>query len=248
MRVVSLVILILILGGVAFVFIHEPTRSWVFSSTEEAAFRAQGYRYAESPREALEFFAKAIKARNYKAAARYCSDDYAKTLVKGHNAGSSVGGQLDKIHNMLQEKGFMTPMSLDLVLGMDPFPDTFKVNTDVKEITKGETAQGFFEPEPRRPPSTGRTLKVEEAAGLDQKLFAKFCMMPYSFFGPLEIKKDNKGWKIAFYARPEDCDYFVERYQSYVEGYKAYADTMVNERKLKEDAAQELLDVLRKSR
>ena len=174
MRVVSLIILLLVMGGVAFVFIHEPTRSWVFKKTKDVANQAEGYSLAKTPRDALDNFTKAVKDRNYQAAARYCSEDYAKMLENANEAGRKTGKKLDQIYNVMHNKGLYTPMAIDLLLSMDPFPDTYKVKDgSLKETKKGEVAEVSFEfsLEGKPKPASGRDLTSQEMEKIDPKMF-----------------------------------------------------------------------------
>ena len=70
----------------------------------------------------MDNFTKAVKDRNYQAAARYCSEDYAKMLENANEAGRKTGKKLDQIYNVMHNKGLYTPMAIDLLLSMDPFP------------------------------------------------------------------------------------------------------------------------------
>jgi hypothetical protein len=252
MRVVSLVILLAIIGGLAFVFIHEPTRNWVFKRSKDAAHLAEGYSYAKTPREAVDSFIKAVKARNFSAAARYCSEDYAKVLDRLHGPASDTATRLDRIAGILHEKGYRTPMSASILWGMDPFPETFKLKPDsVKEIKKGELAEVVFEYDPRPATAEGLELSPSDGKKIDPKLFMVFPLVPENLMAPhVEIKMDKKNdaWKIEFIPKKDQCDYFIDNYKRYLPSYDEYLDEMRREAKTRTVAATDLLNTIVKSR
>jgi hypothetical protein len=248
MRVTSLIFLLAIGGGIAFCFIHKPTRDWITTHFHEAAHQADGFPLAKTPKEAADNFVRAVKERKYKSAARYCSEDYAKMLEKADAAGNSVGTALDRIYNGLENKHFSTLKTHTIIVNMDPFVTDFKIKPDsIKETKKGELAEVIFESEPRPVPKTGRGMTEDDIKRIDPKLYQKFPLMPKNIFmSKHEIKYDKKEecWKIVFTPQTKDCDYFVENYKRYLETYRLYSDELLQERKLIDAAERELLDVI----
>lgn len=259
MRVVTLIILLAIGGGIAFCFIHTPTREWIFNQFEEAAHRADGFPLAKTPKEAVDLYVRAINERKYKSAARYVTKDYAELLRKADSAGQAVGKQLQRIYNLMEDKGYRTAKVHVVLIEMDPFPADFKIKPDsIKETKTKELAEVVFEQDPKAIPKKGAELTDSEIKQFDPKMWKKFPLMPKEFthekkggiFVPrkqeIKFEKECECWKIDFKPQTSECDYFLEHYKRYVEGYKKFADEMIQERKLIDDAERELFEIIRR--
>ena len=248
MKLVPLLILLAIAGGLAFVFINEGTRNWIFGQGEEGIFQAQGYKKATSPTEAMNLYAKAVKDRNYAAAARYCAGEYANQLVRAHAAAKQLGGYIDDIKRLVADKGYRTEQSDFLLNFLDPFPPFIKV-LELKEGKKdSERTIGRFIMDGIPP------KRMDQAAvgDLDARMFLQALAPPGIYNGaPYDLKKEGEHWKILFnfpMASIEQVTYFLDHYKSYVEGLREFKDDMNRGRFLKEQVAPELQKVLRASK
>jgi len=242
---------LLVVGGVAFVFIYPPTRNWIFKNTQEGIHQVEGFPEAKTPKEAMELFEKAIKERNYKAAARYCNEDYAKLLERGHDGARAVGTKLDEIYNLLQRDQRRSPRATGLLMGVDPFPKNFDVDTQsIKEVKdkKGEFWEGKFRViKPVIDEARNRdTEQPGDIARLDAKIFNKWPLMPEKFadFAHVQIKKEKDNvWKLQFTPKVKDCDYFLGTYKTYVTACERYIDYYNREKSLQPDeVGRKLLD------
>jgi hypothetical protein len=242
MRVTSLIVLLILLGGIGFVFIHGPTREKFFGGAKEAKYQAKGYSLAKTPTEAMEKFLKAVQERSYGAAARYCSGEYARKLEEADTAGSSIGDMLDKIGTLLDEKGLKSDKAAFLIFKLDPFPPLFKFG-GVSHKEGDEKAVGWYLPEAFPPP----VVQNQEVDQLDWKMLQN-NLVPNNLFTKFEIKKDQDAWKIAFGPRLEDMGHFVKNYRSYSTSLESFRDEVRQGRFLKDQIFPELGRVLAASK
>jgi hypothetical protein len=254
MRLTSVIVLLAIVGGAGYVLVFK--RDWLFSKVKEGTQALEGYTPAKSPREAMELFMKAIKKRNYDAAAKYCSGDYEEKLRKAHAGASEVGGLIDDINGQIDNQGFRTDKTTFLLYHLDPFPNNFKIG-DVKEDKKdADKAVGYFVLElidiGLKPPS--------ESNSLDVKMFTQCLRNPVISpilikTTPLEIKAvtkdDERHWLINAPMNPlyhEQILYFIDHYKSYVRGLSQLKTRLRQDRYLKEQVFPDLVDVLKQSK
>ena len=166
MRPISLLILVAIVGGGAYVFFFKP--EWIGMAEKKAKETLLGYGPATSPREAMEKFHKAVKERKYDYAALYCSGDYAAKLINATTAAAKLGAAIDRVNTQIDEKGFKSPKITQVLLTLDPYPNIFKIG-DVKESKDPGIASGTFisdmEPLPLIPNN--------ELTGMDPKMFTE---------------------------------------------------------------------------
>ena len=259
MRPISLLILVAIVGGGAYVFFFKPEWIGMAKKKAEEAIRehVEGYGPAKSPREACEQFLKAVQARNYKAAAVYSTKDYADKLIKSHDGARSLGKAIDNVNSYLDDKGFNADKSIHLLLLLDPFPAAYLKIGDVKEI-KGKNEEkskqmGVFV---FTPPTMTEAYNPNELKGLDQKLFFAFPnALGAPSLGAHEIKSEGEGtakvWKIDFQVPQQvhnGIEYFNSHYKSYVVGLDNLRGQLRQDRILKDKVAPALLSVLTDSK
>jgi hypothetical protein len=125
MRLVSLLVLIALVGGAAYVWFFQ--RDWLFQKADEAKRLAQGYTAAKTPSAAVDNFTKAINKRDYEAAAIYCSADYAELLKKAHKAAQALGEAIDSVTGAMDRHNIDSPNSQFVLSLLDPFPTSLKV-------------------------------------------------------------------------------------------------------------------------
>jgi hypothetical protein len=136
MRLVSLIVLLALLGGAGYVWFFK--REWLFERVQEGKNLVEGYTPAKTPSDAAEKFRKAIKDRNYQAAALYCSGEYGEQLTRCHDAAREIGQSLDKLRNIMEEKGLNTDNGKMMLYHLDPFPPGLKLKEVQKVETKGD--------------------------------------------------------------------------------------------------------------
>lgn len=228
MRVRSLVILLVIAGAAAYLYFFQ----WDFVTGlfEDVRLNMAGYTAAKSPEDAMDRFAKAIKERDYNAAARYCTKDYAALLVKGKKAAYEIGWRIDRLKNLMEEKGLNTDRGLIILYGLDPFPALFDRSSDtkIKEVKKGEDKMiGAFKSTP-----VSVSADVSKVQGLDVKMFRN-ALMPYNtasrpefvnsgvFYSVLLVPDgdgDSRTWKLDIPTEDitkDEIDHMVKHYKSY---------------------------------
>lgn len=254
MRLTSLIVLLAIVGGAGYVLIFK--RDWLFSKAKEGIQLAQGYTPAKSPREAMEQFMKAVKARDYDAAARYCTGDYEEKLRKAHKGASTLGSLIDDINSQIDDKGFRTEKTTFLLYFLDPFPTNFAIG-ELKEDKKDpDKAIGYYKLEQinigLQPPT--------DVKSVDDKMFTQCLRNPVISPlivkpMPIEIKAVNKdGEKHWFIHAPmtelnhAQILYFIDHYKAYVEGMSDFKTRLRQGRYLKDQIYNELSGVLRQSK
>jgi hypothetical protein len=256
MRLISLLILVAIVGGGAYVYFFTDLFK---KAGEEAGKRIQelkGYGPAKSPREAMEKFLKSAQERQYKYAATYASKDYADKLLKLHDGARALGTAIDNVKSYLDDKQFGSDKTTQLLFMLDPFPAAYLKIGDVKEVKgkkddKGKHV-GIFVFTPPMP-----AYRPNELSGLDPKFVGLNALGAPTVFnqGVHEIKSEGEGeamvWKIDFIVpQPihEAMEYFNSHYKSYVAGLDTFRGELRQDRFLKDKIAPELMDVMGKSK
>jgi len=255
MRLVSVLILVAIVGGIAYFLIFRKDDVRKLGKEVQTAVQThlEGYGPAKTPREAMDQFLKAIKERNYKAAAVYSTSDYADKLTRAHTACRSLGQAIDTLNNYIDDKGFKNDKCTQLLLILDPFPPYLKI-ADQKEV-KGQQVGAFILELPQI------TEGYQQAPnGLDKKLLAYSNALGAPAANALqptilEIKSegegDNKSWKIDFKVpQPvhNGITWYMDNYKSYLEGLETFRGEVRQGRFLKDKIAPELLDAMVKSK
>jgi hypothetical protein len=129
MRLRSVILLLIILGllGSA-VYVGVYKSEWWTPYFESTRLKLLGYNPAKSPDEAMDKFRKAIKERDYKAAAVYCSGDYAEQLRRAAPAAAALGKAIDKLEGQMEVEGVKSD-KCRVVLGLlEPFPREIKMS------------------------------------------------------------------------------------------------------------------------
>jgi hypothetical protein len=231
MQVKSAVILVALLGGAAYVFVGQP--AWLWNTV-------RGYTAAGTPGEAMDLFRTAVRARDYRAAALYCTGDYADHLVRLADDAAAVSASIERLRNIMEEKGLVTPNAKSLLYYLDPFPPQFKVKA-VKP--KGEDlAIGHYELEEYAPPAPVL------GDGLDPRWFRN-ALHPGRALYTVEVRRDG-GWKLNVALTPERHDamtYFKDRAKSLLNALDRLRDDARRGQYLKEQFEPELKRVLKAS-
>ncbi len=147
MRAVIILLVVVALGGAAYVGIYHP--DWIWPDPKKVAEEKRKkerqaelakYQPAKTPEEAAQNFMKAIQNRDYEAAAKYVTtvstdqsikkDYYAEKLRRNHKAVSAMAKKIDELKKVMVEKNLKAPLSWHLLLALDPFPTDFKIVED----------------------------------------------------------------------------------------------------------------------
>jgi hypothetical protein len=259
MRLISLLILVAIVGFGAYVYFCTDWLSKAKKEVDKAIrTHVEGFGPAKSPREAMDQFLKAVKKRNFKAAAVYSTKDYADALIKSHDGASALGDEIDYVRSYLDDKQLASDKTTQLLFLLDPFPAAYLEVGDVKEVKgkKDEKAKqlGAFV---FKPPVITQGFRLDDLKSLDPKIVGLNAVgaPTVANLGVHEIKSEGEGdekvWKIDFpVPQPvrEAVDYFNSNYKRYVSGMQKFRTTLRTESMLKDKIAPELLDVLIKSK
>jgi hypothetical protein len=245
MRAVSLLVLAVVVGGIAYVLVFK--RDWLFQKVDEGKRLAQGYKAAQTPAEAQDLFRKAVKDRDYKTAATYCAGDYAEQLTKANDAGRAVGHEIDGIVNFMNDKGLKTDKAMTLLHSLDPFPGNFKVKDAPQK--KDDKHYGQFEME-----FISGANEVFQIQNLDLLMF-KHNLAPVEI-RVVEIvqtgKGDDKSWKLNFPLVPgqvQVISHFIDNHTRYVTGLSKFRRELTNERfGSKQEFENEVIQVLQKAK
>jgi hypothetical protein len=243
MRARSLIILIVFAALFAYIYFFHW--DFVTGMTDGMRLNMAGYTPGKTPEDAMDKFAKAIKSREYKAAARYCTQKYADNLTRGNKAAYEIGWRIDNARNLIEEKGLSTQRAMFLLALLDPFPGLFERSTDkkIEPLKKGEDRQiGWFKSNPLPGDANLNSFK-----GIDYDMFRNTLMPPNDPVRPEfsntagyycsvilvpEGEGDSKIWKLDL---PLD-EVTAKETTHLVEHYKRYTN-----------ALDDLIDKLRRS-
>src|SRR5262245_549543 len=126
MRLTSLLVLLAIVGGGIYVVFFTD---WLKKGEDIL----KGYHDAKSPQEAMDLFRKAIQARQYETAAKYCTGAYAEQLKRAHTAAREMGTTIDQLYAQMEKKGFNSDKAVSALNKLDAFPTWFKVKLTLKQ-------------------------------------------------------------------------------------------------------------------
>jgi len=228
MRVSSLVILLAIVGGIAYVAMFTD---W-FSKGRNLA---EGYTAAKTPEEAVTLFAKAVKARRAKVAAMYCTEAYAEQLKKAHEAVAEVGPTVDKIREYAKNKGWQTDKALAVLHYFDPLPamtpsPVKKVDDKSADVKLDVDDPGFTQ--------LGNPQNFDSLKGFRPTLFSR-PLLPAPMAGNpainlsvVKIVKVGEEWKldvvVSDVQKAAITDY-LNNYKSLRNGLDAFRQDLVSE-------------------
>lgn len=250
MRLTSLLILVAIVGGVGYVALFQ--RDWVAGLFTKGQQTLAGYKDAKTPTEAVEFFLKAVKKRDYEAAALYCSGEYAAQLKKTSEAASAMGGRIDEVLTFIDEKGFMTDKTRALLRSLDPFPTTLKIG-GVGEEKDGKAFAGYVPTEDAAPPAA-LVVPPSDLQRLDARMFNN-NLSPGPLLAKFSLKRTGEGdtakWLIEFPVGPGGLNalaYYRDHHKSYLEGLNTIREEIRQGRHLKDAVFGEVVRILASSK
>ena len=102
---------------------------------------ATGFTPAKTPEEALDKFKRALAARDYETAALYCSGEYKDVLLKNKEEARVLGVAIDELRDMMKKQGVKSDKSQFVLVMLDPFPASFKIENVKKSGEDKATAR-----------------------------------------------------------------------------------------------------------
>src|SRR5262245_51169776 len=113
-------LVLVVLGGAVvigtYLYLYKPDK------LSEGYDAARGYPAAKNPKQAVDLFVKAIKARDYEYAAKYCTAAYAREMLKANKAAQELGKGVDNLASRLTDDHLMTNDLKLILFYLDPFP------------------------------------------------------------------------------------------------------------------------------
>lgn len=246
MRVRSLVILAVIIGAVAYVLIFKQEWLW------EAKRVASGYTAASTPSEAAERFRKATHARDYKAAAVYCTQEYADLLKRAADRCDEIGVVIDSITEYMTNKGLATDKSILMLNFLDPFPK-IKLRGEPKKGKDDSIYMVHYDLEPLGLSGNLHALQASDLTSVDGQMFRR-VLVPAAIAVNTEIPivKEGDVWKLkvgVLPAQTQAVEYYLGRVKSYHTALSKFRGEVTNERYgSKGDFERELMRVLADSK
>ena len=191
---------------------------------------------AKSPTEAVDKFKEAMKKRDYKAASKYCTKNFAEQLTKSAEAGEKLGKAIDDLIFRMKEDGVMTGEMEFVLFVNDPYPAE-RINITAGNQT-GNEAVATFQIDPPKVEQTTQTWPLD-------KNFIK----AYYIGQPSQIKivKDDKGWKLDFQVSQQtqtSVSRMQDKHMDYVNAFGVLSAEIKRDKTTKEDVKKRMLDLL----
>jgi hypothetical protein len=191
-KMITLLALVaVIIGGL---WLGLTKRKEIGNLAKEKILEAKGYEKAKTPQEAIDYFHRAIKERDYDTAARYCTADYAEQLKKGAEAANKLGKKIDDVRTALNNRGLNSDVSRAALALLEPFPPDF----EVLELKKNGDAKAVAVIQETAVEDSGKGSKV-----LQWRFDLVFCRALAQGLGnpatiplKLEGEGENMQWKI----------------------------------------------------
>lgn len=216
---------------------------------KELAEDVQGYSAAKTPKEAADKFREAIKNRNFKAAAKYCTDRYATELKKGADAAGELAQALDDLTSRMVQSGVMTDELKIILYLYDPFWKDITITIAKETDTEAEATLVI----------DGLKFEGQGRAYESWNLASKNTVMRAFTYGwpmppaelKVKIKKEGEGdkmqWRIDFPVS-EKLQASVTRlndyYKDYVNPIKIISQEIKNDPTTKENVKKRLKELL----
>jgi hypothetical protein len=208
----------LLLGG-AYVALFE--RDWAMSLWGKVKRQVKGYKKAETPEQAMEFFNKALAARDFEAAADYVSGDYGAKLRGVAGKAEGLAKAIDDFGTAMEKHNVESLRARQLLAAREPFPKRYEV---VKIDKKGDG-------------EAVASVKVYSGLARD---FVGVAVLP--------LKKDGDQWKLALPLTPAERDRFAaiaKHARDYVNAINVVKNRMKTDATTKSDVEKDLAEELR---
>ena len=226
---------VVLIGGYLYLFQWGKVRA-TFES-------ARGYPEAKTPKEAVDLFRKAVQARDYEMAAKYCTSRYAEELRKGAHAAKELGTAIDNLTSQLKDNGVLSDEVKLVLYYYDPFQKdvTFTVDkesADAAEATIAFDGLGGFT---QQRPFSDWNLdpRVMRALSYD------FPLPGTS--GKLYLKKEAGAWKLDVPVSQNQqaaTTRINDRYKDYLNPFKIVSQEVKNDPTTKENVKNRLKTLL----
>jgi hypothetical protein len=234
----------LLIGGVLLILIAAGT-FFFFPSLRpefvEGWFRsARGFGPAKTPSEAVDKFKDAIKQRDYRTAATYCTREYAEQMVKAAKGAKNVGDEIDNITSVVENTSTKLDDNSKYALSMlEPFPALKILKVHYKEGESTATADVTDE--------SGRAFSGDaryETWRVDQRILRS---LTWGVRSPVSLKREGEGdkavWKLDLpvtSALRECVDYLKENHDSYARALRKVKNEIKNDAASKSDIRERL--------
>jgi hypothetical protein len=195
-----------------------------------------GYPKAKSAQQCVDLFKKAIKAREYKTAAKYCSKEYAEQLTRAHDAARELGKAIDDLTFRMEKDG-VSSSEIDVLLFLhDPFSPDLSLTIQTSGDTSATASVDVSKP----------SLKTQRPGTWTvDPLFlqALYFGQPAGWV----IQSEDKVWKINLGVMPaqrERIDRLISHSKNYSNAFKKMSEELRVERTTKNDVEKRLRDLL----
>jgi hypothetical protein len=225
MRITGVIVLLLIVGAIGFGAYYFMThRESVMEVVKKGQQQVQGYTPAKTPDEAVDKFRSAVKARDYDAAAVYCTTDYADQPKRASTAANALATAIDNMLSMMDTENIKSDRVTAVLKLLEPFPRDVKVvggvqkqGDDKATVTLQEDFGNLKVPD----------LKAERWS-VDLSVFRALAGGPAGNFArglPVEVnlvrvkQGDETAWKLDIPVTPEmktQVDELRDKYKNYV--------------------------------
>lgn len=229
-RFVPLLVIAALAGGAGLYFFKREL------VMEQYEANALGFAAAKTPEKCVENFNKAIKERNYKMLAKYCTREYAELLVKSNDAGKELGEAIDDVTYRMEKDGVLTKEIEAILYRNDPLP---KVVVAAVQSSSAETGLATL--------TTNEPLFDLARSGtwdIDLTMIQGFYA---GQAGQVKMVREGGLWKLDVPVNNVVRDRFgrvVAVHMDYVNALKKMSDEVRTERTTKEDVTKRLKELL----
>jgi hypothetical protein len=215
-KTVTFVAIVLLVALVAYLGLFQ--RNTIIALFKQKYAEARGYKPAQTPDEALEYFRSAIKDRDYETAAKYCGPEFEEQMRKAAPAAQALGKKIDDFREALNKRSLASDNTRLALALLEPFPPDFEIlevkkQGDDKAIAViGERADKEF----KTPPHT-RDWNMDWV--FCRALTKSLPVSPMKVELRREGDGDRKQWKIYFPVTPalhQGVDRLREKHKDYI--------------------------------
>ena len=231
-KLIVLLALAGVVGGGIYLYVYKK------KEVKELVDSAKGYPEAKTPKEAADYFRKAIKERKYDTAAKYCTEKYAEILRKGDDAAEKLGKAIDNVAYQMTERSVMTDEMRIILYGFDPFPKDIIITVS-KETEKEAVAT--IAPEGIKLAGSSREY---DRWKIDLDFWgALYRNLPST----VKVVKEGDAWKLDFPAPPAlqtSVARLNDRHKVYVQKLEILTKEIKNEADTKDNVKKRLKELL----
>jgi hypothetical protein len=225
MRLRNALFLLAVLGLVGGgIYVGFFKRDWWMPYYKKGRQAALGFTPAKSPQEAVNKFRDAMKAREYEAAALYCTADYADELHRVAGAGTALGTAIDALEQQMDTSGVLgSDRGRVVLMLLEPFPRETRVvdlqeqGDDSAELTIQEDFGALRPPDPGSERWYVNLPSFHALAGGPDGLLASGLPMKVDIVR--EEEGDDEAWKLSIPVGSDDrkhVDELINSYRSHI--------------------------------